>query len=118
MNTNEIVSDLLDRIEVLYSRCGQLKAKLEAAELEIDNLKNRPAPPVDYSYLASCLDNYMKNPGGKIALIKLHRAVNRSGLRESKVACEQSLLWKVVTESKWYATPAEVVAIPWSPPGV
>ena len=39
------------------------------------------------------LDDIMKNPDRKIPMIKLHRAIFESGLKDSKDAIERSELW-------------------------
>jgi ribosomal protein L7/L12 len=52
-------------------------------------------------------EGIMKNPGGKISMIKLHRAIFNSGLKDSKNAVEKSELWnrcKVTKLESWKVT--------------
>ncbi len=53
------------------------------------------------------LDDIMKNPDRKIPMIKLHRAIFNTGLKDAKCAVERSELWnrcKVSQLENWKTT--------------
>ena len=86
--TIEILARALDRI--LRERdavIAKRDAERQWAMVEIDKAKSAPLEPEAMAEIARDLSNVAS--GSKIAAIKLHRTVCRSGLKEAKDAVEK-----------------------------
>ena len=111
---------LLNRIESLARENGQLESEIAQKSDEIANVKHQAAMAskrIASEYAQEVFSRIMSNPADKIALIKLHRAIFNSGLKEAKDAIEASELYKSARkpEPRIYEVVGEA---PWSPPGV
>ena len=107
MNNAELVELLLNRMEDLILRNATLQDGLVSvgdklyeaeqaleARTDVQELNNLGS---DIRVARESLNRVMQSPDNcKITLIKLYRALNRTGLRESKEAIETSPLWRAL----------------------
>ena len=81
----------------LEERVRTLSSEDEAVRLK--NLEGK------LRVIQDAFEKVMANPERKIPMIKLHRAIFNTGLRESKLAVEESALWSRCT----LQSPVEIV---------
>ena len=107
MNNAELVELLLNRLEEMTLRNAALQACRDElsdklydteqaleARTDVQELNNLGS---DIRVARESLNRAMQSPGNcKITLIKLYRALNRTGLRDSKIAIEESALWRAL----------------------
>jgi ribosomal protein L7/L12 len=118
---------LMDRIESLARENGRLEAEANAAAAvstqRIYNLETN-SRKLASDYAQGLFNDVLAQPSNKIRLIKLHRAIFNSGLREAKHAIEASELYRAAAATAaadgvaaLHAHDGHYVA-QWSPPGV
>jgi|TARA_Y100000310_G_scaffold225919_1_gene227987 ribosomal protein L7/L12 len=107
MNNAELVELLLNRLEEMTLRNAALQACRDElsdklydteqaldARMDVQELKNLGS---DIRNARESLDRVMQGPGScKISLIKLYRSLNKTGLSDSKIAIEESALWRAL----------------------
>ncbi len=107
MDSAELFELMLNRMEDLILRNATLQDSLVSvgdklyeadraleARTDVQELKDLGS---DIRVARESLNRVMQSPDNcKITLIKLYRALNRTGLRESKEAIEASPLWRAL----------------------